>query len=157
VYIKSGRRYRPARPNEILDAAAELLVDEQIGKLTVVSAPRDTVDLLRMLTAGRGYDNFVALFLDTRHRVIAAEELFRGTIDGAAVYPREVARRALELSAAAVVFAHAHPSGVAEPSEADRAITQKLVRALALLEIRVLDHIILTNTAHISLAEQGLL
>lgn len=153
--IRIGRRYRAARRNEIMDAAAQLLVDAQVGKLTVVSAPRDTVDLLRMLTAGRAYENFVALWLDARHRVIGAEELFRGTIDGATVYPREVARRALELNAAAVIVAHAHPSGVAEPSEADRTITLKLSKALALLEIRLLDHIVLTATSHVSLAERG--
>jgi len=108
-----------------------------------------------VLTAGRGPENVVAVFLDTRHRVSAAEELFRSTIDGATVYPCEVARRALELNAAAAIFAHAHPSGVAEPSEADRLITRKLVQALALLAIRVLDHIVLTATSHVSLAERG--
>ena len=97
------------------------------------------------------------LFLDNRHRALAFEELFRGTIDGAQVHPREVVRRCLQHNAAAVMFGHNHPSGVAEPSAADRAITRRLVDALALVEVRVLDHFIIGDGDPTSFAERGLL
>lgn len=102
-----------------------------------------------------GHEEFAALFLDTRHRVIRFESLFRGTLDSASVYPREVARRALELSAGAVIFAHNHPSGVAEPSDADRRITTRLSEALGLFDIRVLDHFVVGDGEVISFAERG--
>lgn len=106
----------------------------------------------------RGHDQevFGCLFLDNRHRLIAFEELFRGTIDGATVYPREVVKRALTLNAAALILAHNHPSGVAEPSLADRAITHKLRDALALVDVRVLDHIVVGDGPAVSMAERGL-
>jgi DNA repair protein RadC len=97
------------------------------------------------------------LLLDNRHRVIAYKELFRGTIDGASVHPREVVREAMHWNAAAVIFAHNHPSGVAEPSQADIRITQRLKDALALVEVRVLDHIVIGEGEGASLAERGLL
>jgi DNA repair protein RadC len=97
------------------------------------------------------------LFLDNRHRVIDYRELFRGTIDGASVHPREVVRSALDLNAAAVIFAHNHPSGVAEPSQSDLRITQRLKDALALIDVRVLDHLIIGEGEGTSLAERGLL
>ena len=100
---------------------------------------------------------FGTLFLDTRHRVICFEQLFAGTIDGASVYPREVVQRALRHQAAAVIFAHNHPSGIAEPSQADIAITERLKSALALVDVRVLDHIIVTATGAESMAAAGLL
>lgn len=102
-----------------------------------------------------GHEEFAALFLDTQHRVIRFESLFRGTLDSASVYPREVARRALELGAGAVIFAHNHPSGVAEPSDADRRITERLKTALALFEIRVLDHFVVGDGEVVSFAERG--
>jgi len=101
------------------------------------------------------YEVFACLFLDTRHRVIRYEELFRGTIDGASVHPREVVRRALQHNAAAVILAHNHPSGVAEPSDADRRITTRLKDALALVDIRVLDHIVIGDQPATSFAERG--
>lgn len=101
------------------------------------------------------YEVFACLFLDTRHRVIACEELFRGTIDGASVHPREVLRRALQHNAAALILAHNHPSGVAEPSQADRRITDRLREALALIDIRVLDHIVIGDQKTVSFAERG--
>lgn len=152
--IRVGGTFRPATRDEILDAAAKYIVDEQPGR--ALSAPSDAVEFMRAACAGRTYETFVCAFLDTRHRVIKVEPLFKGTIDGATVYPREVVRRALELGAAAVIFAHNHPSGVAEPSEADRAITLKLAKALNLVEIRLLDHLVITATSHVSLAERGL-
>lgn len=98
---------------------------------------------------------FACLFLDTRHRVIAYEELFRGTLDGSEVHPREVARRALEHNAAALIFGHNHPSGNPEPSAADRAVTARLKQALALVEVRVLDHFVVGDGAATSMAQRG--
>ena len=100
---------------------------------------------------------FACLFLDNRHRLIRFEELFRGTIDGASVHPREVVRQALAHNAAALILAHNHPSGVAEPSGADRQITRRLVDALALVDVRVLDHLVVGRGEAFSFAEQGLL
>jgi len=101
------------------------------------------------------HEVFACLFLDTRHRLISFEPLFRGTIDGASVYPREVVKQALKHNAAAVIFAHNHPSGVAEPSQADIQITRRLRSALELVDIRVLDHIIVGDAETYSLAQQG--
>ena len=101
------------------------------------------------------YEVFAVLYLDNRHRVIAFEELFRGTIDGASVHPREVVRQALRRNAAALIFAHNHPSGVAEPSDADRRLTQRLKDALALVEVRVLDHFVVGDGDVVSFAERG--
>ena len=98
---------------------------------------------------------FACLFLDTRHRVIAYEELFRGTLDGSEVHPREVARRALQHNAAALIFGHNHPSGNPEPSAADRAVTARLKQALALVEVRVLDHFVVGDGAATSMAQRG--
>lgn len=103
------------------------------------------------------HEVFACLFLDTRHRVIAFEELFRGTLNGASVHPREVVKRALSLNAAAVILAHNHPSGVAEPSAADRHLTSRLRDALSLVEIRVLDHFVVGDGSGVSFAERGLL
>lgn len=103
------------------------------------------------------HEVFACLFLDNKHRLIAFEELFRGTIDGASVYPREVVKQALAHNARAVIFSHNHPSGIAEPSQADKNITQRLKSALALVDIRVLDHIIIGDGETLSFAEKGLL
>ena len=103
------------------------------------------------------HEVFAAIFLDTRHRMIAYRELFRGTIDGATVYPREVVREALALNSSALILAHNHQSGVAEPSEADRSITLKLSKALALVEVRVLDHVVVAGDTFVSFAERGLI
>jgi DNA repair protein RadC len=105
----------------------------------------------------RPYEVFCCLHLDTRHRLIAFEEMFRGTIDGASVHPREVVRQTLARNSAAVIFAHNHPSGVAEPSQADELITQRLRDALALVDVRVLDHLIIGGERCMSFAERGLL
>ena len=103
------------------------------------------------------HEGFCGVFLDNRHRVIALEELFRGTIDGASVHPREVVKRALAKNAAAVILAHNHPSGIAEPSQADELITRRLKEALALVDIRVLDHLVIGDGVCESFAERGLL
>ena len=101
------------------------------------------------------YEVFACLFLDNKHRMIKFEELFRGTLNGAAVYPREVVKHALSHNAAAVIFAHNHPSGLAQPSEADYLITQRLKTALELIDVRVLDHIVIGDGESVSLAETG--
>lgn len=117
--------------------------------------PAACADYLRARIAAFPYEVFACLFLDNRHRVIACEELFRGSIDGASVHPREVVRRCLSHNAAAVIFAHNHPSGVAEPSQADREITRHLRQALELIEVRVLDHFVIGSGVALSLAERG--
>jgi DNA repair protein RadC len=103
------------------------------------------------------HEEFACLFLDTRHRLLAFETLFRGTLDGAEVHPREVAKRCLALNAAAVILGHNHPSGSAEPSAADRAVTARLKQALALVEVRVLDHVVVGDGPPCSMAQRGLL
>ncbi|MBC6906197.1 JAB domain-containing protein [Saccharophagus sp. K07] len=103
----------------------------------------------------KGHEVFAALFLDNQHRLLQYRELFHGTIDGASVYPREVVKQVLQLNAAAVIFAHNHPSGVAEPSQADRHITQQLRDALALIDVRVLDHFVVGDGEITSFAERG--
>ncbi len=107
--------------------------------------------------AHRKDEHFACMFLDNQHRLIAFEELFNGTIDGAAIYPRIVVRRALELNAAAVIFTHNHPSGLPEPSQADISITTRLREALQLIDIRVLDHVIVGLEGTVSMAERGVL
>jgi DNA repair protein RadC len=122
-----------------------------------LTGPQATRAFLSARLRGYAYEVFGCLFLDNRHRVIQFEEMFRGTIDGASVHPREVVKRALDYNAAAVIFAHNHPSGVAEPSQADQLLTRRLKDALALLDIRVLDHIVIGDGEAVSLAERGLL
>ncbi|MES9974521.1 MAG: DNA repair protein RadC [Candidatus Thiodiazotropha sp.] len=140
----------------VLEMARRYL-HEQLETSGSLTAPEQTQDYLRARLRHYAYEVFSCLFLDNRHRVIRYEELFRGTIDGANVHPREVVRRALELNAAALIFAHNHPSGVAEPSRADRQITQRLKDALALVDIRVLDHIVIGEGEAVSLAERGMI
>ncbi len=118
--------------------------------------PQQTRQYLKAQLQGYPHEVFAVLFLDNRHRVIRFEKLFHGTIDGASVYPREVVRRAIEANAAAVIFAHNHPSGVAEPSQADQQITNRLQQALALIDVRVLDHMVIGDEV-VSFAERGLL
>jgi len=142
-----------------LQAVLELArrhIAESLQRDDVIQSPQDTRRYLALRLRHYPHEVFAALFLDNRHRVIAYEELFRGTIDQAAVHPREVAKRALYHNAAAVIFAHNHPSGVAEPSRSDEQITHQLRDALALLEVRVLDHIVIGDE-WVSLAERGVL
>lgn len=166
-----GLMQRPGR--EILEApgigaakAAQLAgalevsrryLNEQLERGVAISEPNVTRDFLRLKMRHYCREVFAVLFLDNQHRLIAYEEMFFGTIDGASVYPREVLRRCLELNAAAVIFAHNHPSGVAEPSAADRRVTERLRAALDLVEIRVLDHMVVGDTEVASFAEKGLL
>lgn len=130
---------------------------EDIAHRDVLADPEATRRYLSLHMAGGEHEVFACLYLDNRNRVIVFEELFRGTIDGAAVYPREVVKAALRHNAAAVILAHNHPSGVAEPSMADRDITRRLTQALALVDIRVLDHLVVAREAVTSLAERGMM
>jgi DNA repair protein RadC len=123
----------------------------------VLSNPEDTRNFLMSELSGRDYEVFACLFLDNKNRVIQFEELFYGTIDGASVHPREVIRRCIKNNAAALILAHNHPSGMAEPSEADITITQRLIEVLSYLDVRVLDHFVIGDGYCISLAEKGLI
>lgn len=159
---------RPADQREGLDdpaanriRLAHELVQRQLKQSlqrgVSLTSPATTVEYLQTLLKDRSREVFTCLFLDTRHRVIASENLFQGSIDGACVYPRVVAERALRLSAAAVIVAHNHPSGVSEPSLADQAITRRLKDALLLLEIRLLDHFVVGDGPPVSMASRGML
>lgn len=130
---------------------------ESLHRGSVLTSPEQTRRYLSSHLRDCQQEIFVCLFLDTRHAVIRCEELFYGTIDGASVYPREVVKRALKHNAAALILAHNHPSGVAEPSQADIRITERLKAALGLVDIRVLDHLIVGDGQVVSLAERGLL
>ena len=143
-----------------LRAAMELARRQALQKVStanVLTSPDETRRFFQYHLGRHSAEVFSCLFLDSQHRVLRCEDLFFGTLDGAAVYPREVAIRALQYGAAAVIFAHNHPSGVTEPSTADRRITERLCSALSLLDIRVLDHIIIGCGREYSFAEQGLL
>jgi DNA repair protein RadC len=149
-----------ARRYGLLQAALELCrrhYQQEAATGPALASPAATRALLVARLRDQPYEVFCCLFLDNRHRLIAFDELFRGTIDGASVHPREVVRQALHRNAAAVILAHNHPSGVAEPSQADELITLRLRDALALVDIRVLDHLIVGDTRCVSLAERGVL
>ena len=143
--------------DEIISAALQILerrITYQVDK-PIIKSPDESKDYVKLQLAERPYEVFACLFLDSRHRVIAFEELFRGTIDGCSVHPREVVKTALAHNAAAVILAHNHPSGNAEPSQADRRITERLRDALSLIDVRVLDHLIVGQEV-VSFAERGL-
>ncbi|MBW3567085.1 MAG: DNA repair protein RadC [Proteobacteria bacterium] len=143
-----------------LQAALEMarrFFAETLSKGTSLTSPGQAREMLVARLRDRPHEVFAVVFLDNRHRMLHYGELFRGTIDGAAVHPREVVREALERGAAAVIFAHNHPSGVAEPSAADQSITRRLREALQLVDIRVLDHIVVGDGETVSFAERGLL
>lgn len=143
---------------QILEMATEIALAQCVrDESYTIDSPRTVKMYLQCLLAGEPAERFIVLFLDNRHRVIATEALFEGTIDGANVHPREVVRRALYHNAAAIVCCHNHPSGVADPSSADIAITRRLIEALALIDTRVLDHFVVGGTTIISMAERGLL
>lgn len=141
----------------LIDQAIRCLERQYLVKSDVLTSPDATRAYLKLRLYCLKYEVFSVLFLDNRHRVICYEEMFRGTIDGASVHPREIVRRVIETNAAAVIFAHNHPSGVAEPSPADLRLTQTLKNALSLIDVRVLDHIIIGDIESVSFAERGLL
>lgn len=155
LMIKTGRRFRAATKSEILEGASRVHVQAAMG--TNVAGPSEASQLFVNMLRNREHEVFVVAMLNNRHHLIACEEMFRGTIDGASVHPREVIKAALNVNAAAVIIAHNHPSGVAQPSQADELITRRLKEALALVDIRLLDHFIVTNSGTFSFAEKGML
>jgi DNA repair protein RadC len=149
-----------AVPDRLL-AARELLrraLEEELSESAIgMTSPAAVRDYLRLFLGGQEYESFVALWLDAQNRLIAGIELFRGTVTQTSVYPREVVKAGLRLNASAVILAHNHPSGHPEPSRADELLTSELKNALALVDIRVLDHFIVADTAVMSFAERGLI
>jgi len=146
--------------NEVCAAARELVrrwLNEELRRECVLASPQSVRDYLRIHFAGQEHESFVVLFMDAQNRLIAAKELFRGTLTQTSVYPREIVKEALRQNAGAVVFSHNHPSGIAEPSRADELLTSSLKQALALVDVKVLDHMIVAGAATISFAERGLL
>lgn len=157
--IFSSSTHHDALPERCV-IARELVwrwLNEELKRDCVLNAPDAVRDCLRIHFAGREHESFVAMFLDAQHRLIATHELFRGTLTQTSVYPREVVKAALRENAAAVIFSHNHPSGVAEPSKSDQALTTALKSALALVDVRVLDHFVVAGAAVFSFAERGLL
>lgn len=143
-----------------LAAALELArrsLDERLREGAALTSPGAVRDYLRLAIGVREYEVFVCIWLDAQHRVVAIEEPFRGTLTQTSVYPREIVRSALRVNAAAVIFAHNHPSGAAQPSQADELLTRSLKEALALVEVTVLDHFVVAGNQAISFAERGLL
>ncbi|NYT80324.1 DNA repair protein RadC [Alcaligenaceae bacterium] len=149
-------RYLPATTDQILEAA-RLAVDQKMVRGTAFTSPAVVKEYLTAKLAGFDVEVFAVLFLDSRHRLIEYVEMFQGSLNQASVYPREVVKAALQRHAAAVIVAHNHPSGSPEPSEADKALTTHLKKALALLDVRTLDHIIVAGQETVSFAERGLL
>lgn len=148
--------YLPATADQIL-AAARRIVDLKVQRGAPFNAPEVVKEYLGAKLAGFEHEVFAVLFLDNRHRLIDYVEMFRGTIDSASVYPREVVKEALKRNAAAVILSHNHPSGHAEPSQADRTLTGRLKDALGLVDVRTLDHIVVAGLERVSFAELGLL
>jgi DNA repair protein RadC len=147
---------REATSEEIV-RAAQAVLQRRVRRGVQMSAPRACREFLELRLGPRDHEVFAVLFLDNRNRLIEYVELFRGTIDGASVHPREVVKEALVRNAAAVILAHNHPSGVAEPSQADELITRRLKEALALIDVRVLDHLVVGAGTTASFVERGLL
>jgi DNA repair protein RadC len=148
--------YRPAQPDEVLQAALQVLAGQLQGA-QVMSTPQVVRDFLRIKLGALPYEVFAVIHLDSQHRVIAYAELFRGTLSQTSVYPREVVREALLHNTAAIILVHNHPSGVPEPSRADEQLTHTLRSALALVDVRVLDHFVVGGERIVSFAERGLL
>ena len=160
----SPDRFGDLKPGALSDAEKASIINLALSVLALrhrrgraLTSPRHTHEYLRLKLGDRKEEVFGTLFLDSQHRMLQYAELFQGTVDGAAVYPRVVVQRSLEINAAAVVFFHNHPSGVAEPSAADRAITRRLQDALSLIDVRVLDHVVVSAGDAMSFAERGLL
>jgi len=145
-----------AQLQAVLEMARRALA-EKMKNGDAMSSPQSVRDYLRLTLQGKKYEIFVGIFLDAQNRTIAAEELFKGTLTQTSVYPREVVKRALHHNAAAIIFAHNHPSGLAEPSRADEILTQSLKQALALVDVNVLDHFIVGAGSIMSFAERGLI
>ncbi|KER87869.1 DNA repair protein RadC [Xanthomonas arboricola pv. celebensis] len=148
--------YRPATADEIL-AAARRAVDQRMPRGDQFTTPTAVKNYLRTKLDGLEHELFAVLFLDNQHRLIECVEMFRGTVDGATVHPREVVKEALRCNAVAVIFSHNHPGGNPKPSEDDRLVTRDLKDALALVDVRTLDHILVAGDAAVSFVERGLL
>jgi DNA repair protein RadC len=157
--LKPIKGLGPAKRAEIaavIELARRALAQELVRQ-PVFDRPEQVKNYLQLQLGGRGFEVFAVMFLDSQQRLLKLEEMFRGTLTQTSVYPREVVKRALELHAGAVVLAHNHPSGAAEPSRADEFLTQTLKTALALIDVRVLDHLIVGHNEVVSFAERGLL
>jgi DNA repair protein RadC len=154
--IKGLGLAKRAQLSAVLELAKRSL-REDLRAGSVLGSPAAVRDYLRLALGAREHEVFIALLLDSQHRVLQSIELFRGTLTQTSVYPREVVKTALHFNAAAVIFAHNHPSGVAQPSQADELLTRQLREALALVEIKVLDHFIVAGNQCLSFAERGLL
>lgn len=154
--IKGMGAAKRAQLAAVLEMARRALA-EDMRSGSAMTSPQSVRDYLRIGLGAREYEVFVVLFLDAQHRVLSSEELFRGTLTQTSVYPREVVKAALRANAAAVIFAHNHPSGVAEPSQADELLTRQLKEALAMVDVRVLDHFIVAGRSTLSFAERGLI
>lgn len=149
-------RYLPASADQIIKAARQV-IDQKMQRGVSFTSPTLVKEYLVTKLSGFEHEVFAVLFLDSQHRLIEYVEMFRGTIDSASVYPREVIKEALRLNAAAVIISHNHPSGNPEPSSADKALTTRLKEALALVDVRTLDHIIVAGADTTSFAERGLI
>jgi DNA repair protein RadC len=150
-------KYRFTDEQQVLDAAADILHGRLLREGAPLTSPDSTREYLKAALGGKEREEFMCVWLNAQHRVIAAETLFVGTLAQTAVYPREVVKSALAHNAAAVVFAHNHPSGSTEPSRADELLTQALKQALALVDTRVLDHFVVAGPKVTSFAERGLI
>ena len=160
LFCAEGKTAYGDEPVIKLQAAVELAartLGEELQKRSALTSPQAVRDYLRLKLAGLPHEVFVCIHLDAQHRVIAIEEMFRGTLTQTSVYPREVVKAALKANAASVIFAHNHPSGIAQPSQSDELLTRNLKDALSLVEIKVLDHFIVAGTQALSFAERGLL
>ena len=148
--------YLPVSDDIVISTALKLLA-QRVAKGSLLSSPNAVKNYLRLRFADLQHEVFCLLYVDNRNRLIACEDLFRGTIDGATVHPREVVKAALRHNAAGVLIAHNHPSGVAEPSQADELITRRLKTALEYVDIRVIDHLVVSAGEAVSMAERGIL
>lgn len=145
-----------AQLQAVLEMARRAL-EEKLKSRDILSSPGSVREYLRLSLQGKQHEVFVGIFLDAQNRTIATEELFNGTLTQASVYPREIVKRALHHNAAAMIFAHNHPSGLAEPSQADEVLTRSLKQALALVDVKVLDHFVVGSDSAMSFAERGLI
>ncbi len=153
----TARDYDLQETESTITSLAMAILEQSYLPGREITSPEKTKAFLRMKVGPYKHEVFGVIFLDNRHRILKIEDLFTGTIDGASVYPRTVAQRCLEVNAAAVIFYHNHPSNTSTPSEADKRITTRLRDALALLDVRVLDHLVVTTSGATSFAEEGLL
>jgi DNA repair protein RadC len=152
---EANGEYRSATPEEILHAARKTL-NRRFRRGKALTSPNHSKEYLQVQLGPLAHEVFAILWLDNRHQILEFETLFRGTIDGASVYPREVVKAALQHGAAACILAHNHPSGISDPSEADKRITTRLKAALELVDVRLLDHVVIGETCT-SMAELGLI